>query len=78
MGLHMLEGLPGTMQLYQLAVPGLEERVRVLPALQTREQIGAGQVNLFGMVKLHAAKWLHLHGCALPVIWPTLQMVGSC
>ena len=42
MGLHMLEGLPGIVQLYQLAVPGLEERARVLPAMQTREQLGAG------------------------------------
>ncbi|KAK9861409.1 hypothetical protein WJX84_009398 [Apatococcus fuscideae] len=48
MGLHMLEGLPGIVQLYQLAVPGLEERARVLPAMQTREQLGAGYLDAPG------------------------------
>ena len=57
MGLHMLDGLPGPMQLYQLAVPGLEERVRVLPTLQTREQLGAGQVTSFGIFQAGCLSW---------------------
>ena len=42
MGLHMLEGFPGIVQLYQLVLPMLEERARVLAPLKTREQLGAG------------------------------------
>lgn len=42
MGLHMLEGFPGIVQLYQLVLPTLEERARVLAPLKSREQLGAG------------------------------------
>lgn len=42
MGLHILNGLPGSTQLYQLIVPGLEERARFFPAIRTRGQLNAG------------------------------------
>lgn len=42
MGLHVIEGMSGIMQLYQIAIPGLEERARVLPPLNTLEKLGAG------------------------------------
>ena len=46
MGLHILSGLPGTTQLHQLILPGLEERARFFPAIETREQLSAGSVLL--------------------------------
>lgn len=53
MGLHMLEGCPGIVQLYQLALPTLEERARVFAPLKTREQLGAGYAgNLMGTHEL--------------------------
>lgn len=42
MGMHMLEGMSGIMQLYQIAIPGMEDRARILPPLKTLEQLGAG------------------------------------
>lgn len=42
MGLHMIEGMTGIVQLYQIAIPGMEDRARVLPSLTTLEKLGAG------------------------------------
>lgn len=42
MGFHMIEGMSGIMQLYQIAIPGMEDRSRILPPLKTLEKLGAG------------------------------------
>ncbi len=42
MGLHILDSLPSPTQLYQLILPGMEERARFFPAIRTREQLSAG------------------------------------
>ena len=42
MGLHMIEGLQGIVQLYEIAIPGLEDRACILAPLSTLEKLGAG------------------------------------
>ncbi|KAK9862515.1 hypothetical protein WJX84_006776 [Apatococcus fuscideae] len=63
MGLHILNGLPGSTQLYQLIVPGLEERARFFPAIRTRGQLNAGYLDapaaaLAPLTGAHGKFWL--------------------
>ncbi|KAK9843188.1 hypothetical protein WJX74_008421 [Apatococcus lobatus] len=48
MGLHMIEGLQGIVQLYQIAIPGLEDRARITAPLSTLEKLGAGYFDAPG------------------------------
>ncbi len=43
MGLHLLTGLPEAQQLHQVLVPGLQERARRLPPLQSAQQLSPGE-----------------------------------
>ena len=43
MGMHVFHDLPEPKQLFQILVPGLEERARMLPKLSTAEQLSPGE-----------------------------------
>ena len=43
MGTHVFHDLPEPKQLFQILVPGLEERARMLPKLSTAEQLSPGK-----------------------------------
>lgn len=44
MGQHAIQELPEPKQLYQVLVPGLEDRARLCPEIVTYEQISTGEV----------------------------------
>eukprot|EP00891_Asterochloris_glomerata_P003362 jgi/Astpho2/3362/Aster-04706 len=45
MGMHVFHDLPEPKQLFQILVPGLEERARMLPKLSTAEQLSPGYLD---------------------------------
>ena len=55
MGTHVFHDLPEPKQLFQILVPGLEERARMLPKLSTAEQLSPGK-QLCGAAKPDTAE----------------------